>query len=72
VAESDIDEIGPWSEVKLDIVREYAQAGTTQYKNGFLLTLHPEALEIPVSWKKPKVIFVNSMSDSHLSSKSLP
>ena len=38
-------------------------AGTTQYKNGFLLTLHPEALEIPVSWKKPKVIFVNSMSD---------
>src|SRR5437016_12281653 len=23
---SDIDEIGPWSEVKLDIVREYAQA----------------------------------------------
>lgn len=38
-------------------------AGTTQYKNGFLLTLHPEALEKPVSWKKPKVIFVNSMSD---------
>jgi three-Cys-motif partner protein len=26
VADSDIDEIGPWSEVKLDIVREYAQA----------------------------------------------
>ena len=38
-------------------------AGTTQYQNGFLLTLHPEALEIPVSWKKPRVIFVNSMSD---------
>jgi protein gp37 len=38
-------------------------AGTTQYKNGFLLTLHPEALEIPHGWKKPKVIFVNSMSD---------
>jgi three-Cys-motif partner protein len=26
MANSDIDEIGPWSEVKLDIVREYAQA----------------------------------------------
>jgi three-Cys-motif partner protein len=26
VADSDIDEIGPWSEVKLDIIREYAQA----------------------------------------------
>jgi protein gp37 len=38
-------------------------AGTAQYKNGFFLTLHPESLEIPVSWKKPKVIFVNSMSD---------
>lgn len=25
MADSDIDEIGPWSEVKLDIVREYAQ-----------------------------------------------
>ena len=38
-------------------------AGTTQYQNGFLLTLHPKTLEIPISWKKPKVIFVNSMSD---------
>jgi protein gp37 len=38
-------------------------AGTAQYKNGFFLTLHPESLQIPVSWKKPKVIFVNSMSD---------
>ena len=26
MADSDIDEIGPWSEVKLDIIREYAQA----------------------------------------------
>jgi three-Cys-motif partner protein len=26
VADSDIDKIGPWSEVKLDILREYAQA----------------------------------------------
>ena len=25
MADSDIDEIGPWSEIKLDIVREYAQ-----------------------------------------------
>ena len=38
-------------------------AGTRPYKNGFLLTLHPESLEIPLAWKKPKVIFVNSMSD---------
>lgn len=38
-------------------------AGTRQYKDGFVLTLHPEALEIPLGWKKSKVIFVNSMSD---------
>jgi len=33
------------------------------YANGFKLTLHPQALEIPLSWKKPQMIFVNSMSD---------
>jgi len=38
-------------------------AGTTQYQNGFLLTLQPKALELPIGWKKPRVIFVNSMSD---------
>src|SRR5512147_3237396 len=26
MADSDVDEIGPWSEVKLDIIREYAKA----------------------------------------------
>lgn len=38
-------------------------AGTVQYTNGFQLTLHPEVLERPIGWKKPKLIFVNSMSD---------
>jgi protein gp37 len=38
-------------------------AGTRQYKDGFVLTLHPESLEIPLQWKKSRVIFVNSMSD---------
>ena len=38
-------------------------AGTVQYKNGFLLTLQPEALKVPLSWKKSRVIFVNSMSN---------
>ena len=30
---------------------------------GYVLRLHPEALEVPLGWKKPKVVFVNSMSD---------
>ncbi|MBZ0256296.1 phage Gp37/Gp68 family protein [bacterium] len=34
-----------------------------RYSNGFALTLQPEALDAPLRWKKPSIIFVNSMSD---------
>lgn len=37
--------------------------GVEKYKDGFKVTLQPDALQIPYSWKKPKVVFVNSMSD---------
>jgi protein gp37 len=37
--------------------------GADNYRNGFKLTLHPHMLEKPMGWKKPSVIFVNSMSD---------
>ena len=37
--------------------------GQKNYRNGFGLTLQPQALELPLSWKKPQTIFVNSMSD---------
>lgn len=37
--------------------------GQPNYRNGFELTLHPHALELPLKWKKPQRIFVNSMSD---------
>ncbi len=33
------------------------------YANGFKLTLHEHVLEMPLHWKKPQIIFVNSMSD---------
>jgi protein gp37 len=33
------------------------------FPNGFVLTLRPEALEIPLRWRRPRLIFVNSMSD---------
>jgi protein gp37 len=33
------------------------------FKNGFDLTLRPERLEQPLAWRKPRMIFVNSMSD---------
>ncbi|MGI8670904.1 MAG: DUF5131 family protein [Aridibacter sp.] len=37
--------------------------GQKNYRNGFKLTTQPQALELPLDWKKPKTIFVNSMSD---------
>ena len=33
------------------------------FENGFDLTLRPERLSQPLSWRRPRVIFVNSMSD---------
>ena len=33
------------------------------FETGFDLTLRPERLSQPLSWKRPKMIFVNSMSD---------
>jgi len=37
--------------------------GQPNYANGFALTLHENALELPLRWRKPQTIFVNSMSD---------
>jgi protein gp37 len=37
--------------------------GQSNYRNGFELTLHEHMLDAPLRWKKPQVIFVNSMSD---------
>jgi len=37
--------------------------GQPNYVNGFALTLHEHALELPLKWKKSQTIFVNSMSD---------
>ncbi len=33
------------------------------YENGFDLQLRPERLKLPLTWKRPRLIFVNSMSD---------
>lgn len=37
--------------------------GQSNYRDGFKLTLQPKMLELPLEWKKPQTIFVNSMSD---------
>ena len=37
--------------------------GNKKYKRGFKVTPHYDLIKQPLSWKKPQVIFVNSMSD---------
>ena len=45
------------------MARRLKAMGQEKYKNGFELTIHPEVLNEPYTWKKGKMIFVNSMSD---------
>jgi len=37
--------------------------GQENYRNGFEVTLHERMLPLPLEWRKPRMIFVNSMSD---------
>lgn len=37
--------------------------GLERYRNDFRVTLHHDLIDLPFSWKKPRMIFVNSMSD---------
>jgi len=37
--------------------------GQRNYINGFKVTTHEHSLDLPLKWKKPQTIFVNSMSD---------
>ena len=37
--------------------------GSPRYADGFSVSLHRDLIDAPKSWKSPKVIFVNSMSD---------
>jgi protein gp37 len=37
--------------------------GVEKYKDAFEVRMHPDALKIPYTWRSPKTVFVNSMSD---------
>jgi protein gp37 len=45
------------------MARRLQAMGQPNYVNGFRLTVHEHMLEQPLSWKKPQMVFVNSMSD---------
>ncbi len=37
--------------------------GQKKYKDGFALRVHRDSLDDPYKWRKPRIVFVNSMSD---------
>jgi len=45
------------------LARRLQAMGNPKYRNGFEVTLHPDTFEQPFRWRKPRMIFVNSMSD---------
>ncbi|MFC8793314.1 DUF5131 family protein [Streptomyces cinereoruber] len=56
----------------LTLAKRLKAMGSAKYQNdgdprtsgpGFGLTVHPEALRVPLGWKSPRTVFVNSMSD---------
>ena len=56
----------------LTLSKRLKAMGQAKYQNdgdprtsgpGFALTLHPDTLEVPLTWTAPRTIFVNSMSD---------
>jgi len=56
----------------LAMAKRLKAMGQAKYQNdgdprtsgpGFALTVHPDALTVPLKWRQPKRVFVNSMSD---------
>jgi protein gp37 len=45
------------------LARRLRAMGNPRYRNGFVVTLHPDQLTLPLRWPQPRRIFVNSMSD---------
>lgn len=56
----------------LTLAKRLKAMGAAKYQNdgdprtsgqGFGITIHPDALGLPYTWRQPRVVFVNSMSD---------
>ena len=45
------------------MTRRLMAMGIEKYKDGFKIRTHVSALNIPYTWKNPRIVFVNSMSD---------
>jgi protein gp37 len=45
------------------MTRRLKSMGVEKYNEGFKIKTHPDTLSTPFTWKKSKIVFVNSMSD---------
>lgn len=45
------------------LARRLRAMGNPRYRDGFAVRLHPDQLNLPLHWRTPRRIFVNSMSD---------
>ncbi len=45
------------------MTRRLKSMGVEKYKDGFQIRTHADSLATPFTWRKPKIVFVNSMSD---------
>jgi protein gp37 len=45
------------------MARRLKAMGQPNYRNGFRVTMHKHAMNLPLGWKRPQTVFVNSMSD---------
>lgn len=45
------------------MARRLKAMGQHNYRNGFRLTMHDHMVDKPLRWQRPRLVFVNSMSD---------
>jgi protein gp37 len=45
------------------MARRLKAMGQPKYRKGFEVAFHQNALSMPLGWRKPRMVFVNSMSD---------
>lgn len=45
------------------MARRLKAMGQPNYCNEFAVTLHPHVVQAPLGWRRPRTVFVNSMSD---------
>jgi protein gp37 len=45
------------------MTRRLKAMGQANYADGFAVAMHPDSLAIPLRWRRPRRVFVNSMSD---------